>query len=490
MPARRGCAVSACFARVELPVTFTAAALLAALEAHVPVRATGLVVGVSGGRDSACLLVAIAQLRRRGLSELPLRAVHVDHGLQPAAPEFRAACARACARYGVAFTVLTVSVDTAGGESVEAAARDARYAGFARDLQVGECLLTAHHADDQAETVLLQWLRGAGVKGAAAMPACRSLGPGFHVRPLLEVSRRELEQFAAAEGVVACSDPMNVDVRFDRAYLRAQVWPVLLRRWPGAATALSRAGRHAAEAQGFLDRAGAATLARLQDGEALCVTGLRALPRAEQLNVLRFWIARRGVVLPPVARLNEGLRQILDAAADRQPMLRWGGHALRRHRERLYLTAAALPTVLSGEWCIGTAGRGIAQGGQGREAGQAEQGASLGAQPSIELGAGLGRLRWTSQRGGLDVARLPDTLTVRGRRGGETLKVARGARTRTLQHLCQEWGVVPWMRDALPLVYAGGALIAVGDLWLDARWCVAVEAPGFGCAWDDAPGIV
>src|SRR3984957_20119820 len=126
---------------------------------------------------------------------LPLRAIHIDHGLQAAAADFRAACVTLCDRLRIPLRIVAVEVAREAGVSIEAAARDARYAALSKEMQPRECLLTAHHRQDQAETVLLQALRGAGVKGMAAMPACRPLGPGWHVRPLLDVAHGDLEQF-------------------------------------------------------------------------------------------------------------------------------------------------------------------------------------------------------------------------------------------------------------------------------------------------------
>ena len=433
------------------------------LEAHTPTAATGLVVALSGGADSASLLTALAAPDLPSFRGLPVRAVHVDHGLQPEAGAFRAACDELCRRLHVPFDIIPVNVDCGAGASIEAAARDARYAGLARQLAAGECVLTAHHASDQAETVLLQLLRGAGLKGLSAMPVCRPLGKGWHLRPLLEVARSELRRFAADAGVSAVTDPMNLDPRFDRVYLRQRLWPLLEERWPGAAIALSRSARHAAEAQELLDVAASQTVRALRDGGALSVTGLRALAPGEQVNAVRHWISARAVAPPPTARLVEALRQMIHAHADHLPEVAWGEHALRRYRDRLFLTAAHPPRIdARREW-------------------------HFESEPVFDLGEGLGRLSWAPQNGGLDLARLPPTLGVRRRRGGETLRPQRRARTQSVQHLCQSLGVLPWMRDALPLLYAGDELIAVGDLWQDARWCVANGATGAGCVWQDSP---
>jgi tRNA(Ile)-lysidine synthase len=350
--------------------------------------------------------------------------------------------------------------------SIEAAARDARYAALARELKGGECLLTAHHSQDQAETVLLQALRGAGLKGMSAMPMSRPLGSGWHLRPVLDVPRDELLACGARSSGACTEDPMNQDLRFDRSYLRAQVWPLIETRWPGSAAVLSRTARHVAEAQELLDDAAAVHVTRLRDGDALSLPGLRALKAKERINALRLWLRAADVEPPSTARLTEALRQMLEAKEDHLPAIVWGNHALRRYRQRVYLTPALTPRLEGGHrWPVAP-------------------GAVL------DLGPGLGRLRWTEQSRGLDVQRLPDAVIVRPREGGETLKPAAQAKTQSVQHLSQSQGVLPWLRDALPYIHAGDSLIAIGDLWLDARWCAPLGQAGFAVVWDEGPIIV
>lgn len=436
--------------------------LLLEIQAALPAGSSGIVIGLSGGTDSTALLALLTRAPRL----LPLRAVHINHGLQAAAADFQGACRQLCERLGVPLDIITVNVSTAAGVSLEATARDARYAALRRELRSGECLLTAHHQEDQAETVLLQLLRGAGLKGLSAMPTCRTFGAGWHVRPLLHVARAELLEAARSLDIAGVVDPMNADLRFDRAYLRHQVWPFLAARWPGAATALSRAAAHSASAHSLLDESAARHWCRVRDGAQLSVAGLRALHVEDRLNVVRYWLVTAGVQMPSTARLVEALRQILNARPDQSPRVTWGDCALRRYRDRLFISAAQVPSLPDTQrW-------------------------SCALDATLELGAGLGSLEWRPRRGGLDANRLPTELDVRRRRGGELLKPARHARTQSLQHLCQVMGVLPWMRQALPLIFADDALIAVGDLWTDARWCVGAQEVGQGVAWVAAPTVL
>ncbi len=439
--------------------------LRATLERLLPPDATGIVIGLSGGLDSSCLATALAELAARAAlpGALPLRAVHVDHGLQSASGAFLKQSASLCRRLGMAFAIEVVEIELPPGASIEAVAREVRYRALAAQLAPGECLVTAHHSDDQAETFLLQALRGAGPKGLASMPERRPLGAGWHLRPLLWVAHRELLQFAAKHGVESIEDPMNHDRRFDRSFLRHEIWPQLERRWPAAGAALARAAQHSADSQHLLDALADEDLAGAADGVALSVIGLRRLAPSRRLNALRRWLALEGAVLPSTARLTEALRQMLEAREDHLPVVSWGAHALRRYRERIFLTAGEMPR-LSGalEW-------------------------NWRADPRLALGEGLGCLRAVEQAGGLALDKLGASLQVRPRAGGEKLRIARTGRAQSVQHLCQAMGILPWARDALPFIFQSDELIAIGDLWSSGPLRAATGVPGLVFAWEQAP---
>jgi tRNA(Ile)-lysidine synthase len=441
-------------------VSFSAASLGAVLGQLVPPDTSGLVVGLSGGLDSSCLATALVQL-----AALPVRAVHIDHGLQPASSAFREHSAALCRRLGIELAIVAVPNGVRAGESIEAAAREARYLALAAELARGECLVTAHHCEDQAETFLLQALRGAGPKGLGSMPPRRPLGAGWHLRPLLGVARRDLRQFAAEHGIEAVEDPMNRDARFDRSYLRHGVWPRLEHRWPGAARALARAAQHSADAQALLDVLADDDLAGVRDGEALSIVRLRRLQEVRRLNVLRRWLNLSGAVPPSTARLTEALRQMLGARADHLPVVAWSDYALRRYRDRVFLTPAVTPRLRAAhQW-------------------------NWRADPVLELGEGLGRLRAISRGGGLALGEHDGTLLVRARAGGECMRIGPQRRARSVQHLCQSRGILPWLRDALPYIYLGEELLAIGDLWTSAPWQAPAAAPGVAFAWESSPHV-
>ncbi len=423
--------------------------------------AARLCVALSGGVDSVALLAACAVLRPRH-PDLVLRALHVNHGLQAGAPAWEAHCRRLCDGLAVPLGVLGLALRPARGASVEAAARDARYAALAASLGPGEALLTAHHQDDQLETVLLQLLRGAGLRGLSAMPARAVLGPGLHLRPMLGLPRRALEAYCREAGLGWVEDPMNGPDGSDRGYLRARVTPALADRWPAAARSASRTARHLAEAQGLLDDLAAADAATVADGACLRVAPLAGLSRPRQANLLRWWLRGQGLGAPSTARLEACLRQMLDAREHALPVVRWPRGEIRRWRGRLY-AMRPMPATAPGPWAFG---------------------------PEAECSVpGVGRVVLAPVRGeGLDPGRLDASLRLQLRHGGERIQLAGLARPAPLDELFRKSGVPPWIRDRTPLLYAGPRLLAVGSRWIDAKAAARPGEPGVVLRWEPEPG--
>ena len=428
-----------------------------------------LCVALSGGVDSVALLAALAgepaaaaaQPRKRGRSRPAgprIRAVHVHHGLHPNADQWAAHCEKVAAHLGVPLTIVRVKVDRPRGSSLEAEARAARYEALSNALQPGEVLLTAHHEDDQLETVLLQLLRGAGVAGLAAMPESAPFGAGQLVRPMLTCSRAEIESWVRGQGLTWVDDETNADERLDRNYLRRRVLPAIRERWPSAASAVSRSAKHAAEARRLLDALALADVERAANGRELFVPRLRALDADRRRNAVRFWIARAGFALPDTRRLDEIVGPLLDARADANPQVSWNGVSVQRHADLLSLSTtparkgaprgAPPPDALEWRW-------------------QSHATLALG-----ETGSTLTIV--PDRHGPLDLDALPETLLLRPRRGGERLRPSRGRPTKTLKALLQEARVPLAERERLPLVFAGDRLIAAGDRWVEA----SVQATG------------
>ena len=438
---------------------FGAERLASLLDAADPGWRDGrIAVAVSGGLDSTALLHALAAIA--GRESLALRALHVDHGLQPRSAEWAEACRAACRAAGVALEVIRLDLAPGRGESVEAVAREARYAALAARLSDGERLLTAHHRDDQLETVLIQLLRGAGVSGLAAMPVRARLGRGWQLRPLLEVDRSELARYAVQAGIAWQEDPMNAATRFDRAYLRERVLPAIRARWPAASATVSRSAGHLAEASRLLAGLAAGDAAAVLDDGRLTLSALGRLPRDRQVNLVRWWLHREGLRPPPAVRLAAALPEFFVARPDAAPALRWNSGEVRRYRGRLY-ALAPLPVPPR---------------------------PSLAGAP-LELGEGLGRFRLVTGRDGGLRPNDGERAEIRFRAGGETLQPHPARPRKRLKDLCQEAGIVPWMRDRLPLVFVGGRLVAVGDLWIDAACAAPAGDPALKPVWESRPRL-
>ncbi|MDP2880948.1 MAG: tRNA lysidine(34) synthetase TilS [Azonexus sp.] len=275
---------------------------------------THLWVGLSGGCDSVVLLHALSRL---GLGQIS--AIHVHHGLSDNADAWAGFCAGYCERLAIPLTIRHVAVNTSSGLGLEAAARAARYAAFAECA--GGSLLLAQHRGDQAETVLFNLLRGTGVTGAAGMPAERSFGGLRLLRPLLDVSRAEIESYASAEGLGWITDESNADTSLTRNFLRHEALTAISQRFPSAEASLAQAASHFAEAAGLLDELAAHDWKLVGEGDAARTLALRQLSLPRLKNLLRHRLRCLGWQVPVASRLEEFARQLQSAAPDRHPEL-------------------------------------------------------------------------------------------------------------------------------------------------------------------------
>ncbi|WP_240031967.1 tRNA lysidine(34) synthetase TilS [Pseudomethylobacillus aquaticus] len=411
-----------------------------------------LTLAFSGGLDSRVLLHLLHQLRAD--QSFQLQAVHIHHGLNPDADAWAAFCAAECERLQVPLQIKHVQVPRDSGLGVEAAARAARYAALAE--AGGDYLLLAQHEDDQAETVLLQLLRGAGLRGLAGMAAAdvqRRL-----LRPLLNCSRASLLACAREQALDWVEDGSNADPHYDRNDWRLRLLPAIRERYPAANTTLARAARHLAEAAELLDE-----LAMLDAGEhaqaaTLPVARLTLLSEARARNLLRSWLAWHGVQPPSSVRVQQMLHQLLHARADAAIKIVLHGLDteawLRRYHGMIYIET-------NNPW----------QDRPLRWHGEEEL--------ALPDGGALQFLRRTGE--GLSLQLLQDKiLAIRFRQGGERFKPVATRPTRTLKYLLQQIELPPWQRQRLPLLYAEDSLVVV---------------PGVGVAWDwqaqpGEPGVV
>lgn len=441
-----------------------------------------LIVGFSGGLDSTVLLHVLASYPTLFAK---LVAVHVNHGISARAPHWQAHCEQFCHHLDI--PLITQSVQFDRSANIEERARIARYAVFSSLMTEQNCLILGHHLDDQAETVLLQLFRGAGVDGLAAMSDWGKLGLGGMARPFLNHSRTQLENYAVLHQLRWIEDESNQDINYSRNYLRQQIIPLLKKKWPGVVGNIARTAIHCQQAKRNLDslaegdsrliskhakerevqedmegrtatytpvKENLSTLSTKQfstpdevgnKGNAseensdvllnnfLLITPLKELSRDRLVNLLRVWLKNNRVQLPSTATFERLIDEVIFASSDAIPEVSWTEVIVRRYQRHLYIDRKSinkLPSCI--EW-------------------------SVFPLPLIIADLEINLLAKKSTQG--LVAPPNAKISVRFRQGGEEF-VWHG-QTKRLKKLFQEWGVPPWLRERIPLVYFNDTLAAV-----------------------------
>jgi tRNA(Ile)-lysidine synthase len=411
-----------------------------------------LLLALSGGMDSVALAHALghdAGARARGL-----RAVHIDHGLHADSAAWAERCAAQCAAWSLPLMVERVTVPLASGRGLEGAAREARYAAIAALMKPGEIVLTAHHADDQAETLMLRLLRGASPGGLAAMRALRPLPPGWLARPWLDVPRDAIHTYAKAHALAWTDDPANADERHLRNYMRHRVLAPLRERVPQAATSLSRSAALLGAADDELAIVADATLAGLLDapGHSIALPALRGLSTYLRGAVLRLFCERAGMAAPDATALREIDATLLPADDDAQAHVRWRGGGLRAWRARGYplMHAEHDATYETIAWDT---------------------------RAPLTLPDATGVL---VIEGGMPETML---LHVRPRGGGERIALHPRRPSQSVRTALQSLGVPPWLRAGAPYVWQGDTVLAVGDWLIAHRFAAQLRERGARFVW-------
>lgn len=415
---------------------------------RLPLAGQTLTLALSGGRDSVALLVLLLGVQQE--LGFKLHALHVNHHLSPHADQWQAFCEQFCQSRSVPLRVEHLDLQRQGGESLEALAREGRYRAF---LQAqGSYVVLAHHADDQAETFLLQALRGAGPNGLSAMPLQRDHGEKILLRPLLGSRRVDIDGWLAAQGLDWVEDESNADARYRRNALRRLIMPELERIQPGAATALGRAASYCAETSELMRELA------LIDGnpqtDSLDVAELSPLSPARARNLLRVWLMLQGVRMPSALALEEFLQQILSAGTDRQPLLPLDDGSIQRFQGRLYRVPAWSPVPVSLVW------KGEHQ---------------------VRVPGWSGCLSLVEADQGLDPVRLYDcTIDFCTRQGGERIKLAANRPSQSVKKLFQQSAIPPWERQRWPLLQVRSELVAIPGLGVSLDW---QKQPGLMVHW-------
>ena len=392
-------------------------------------------VGFSGGADSSALLHALHKSRDE--LQAPIHAVHFHHGLNPGADDWQHHCQKFCQERDIGFTSDKLEIKRTNRASIEEESRNRRYLAIGEMLRNGDIYLTAHHADDQAETVFLNLMRGSGVEGLAGIPQLRKLGKGWVARPLLYTRRSELENYLIRHGIDWLEDPSNKDPSFDRNFLRNFLFPQLETRWPGVVRRLTRSARTA--------RISATALAELieihceqllHNRHRMPLRPFLQLEPPMRALVLRQWLRRQEIPALPEVRLNEFIKQIAGSTSSLAEV-RWANWQLKLYGNLIWLQGQIIPALeFSTDWTVGS---------------------------NMELDESLGFLQLVGPK-----ITIPGGWQVASRRKGERIRLHDQGVRRKLKDLLRESAIPPWLRSSIPVLYWDGEAVAIGD-WIIAH---------------------
>lgn len=396
-------------------------------------------VAFSGGVDSHVLLHVLKEMSAQleQLRHVEIKAVHVDHGLNEKSKQWAAHCQQVCAGYNIPLQILQVDATHRKGESPEDAARQARYNAFAGIIKKNDYIVTAHHQDDQAETLLIQLARGSGPAGLASMPTITPFHSAWLARPLLGFSREQLTTYASNANLTWIEDPSNENDDYDRNFIRHNVLPTLKSRWPKIVTTIARTARYNAEASQLLTQLAQIDIKEVQGPQrnTLLVSALLNFDVIRRDNLIRTWIKSLGLPLPQTIHMHHINHDVLGAKRDAQPKVNWVGCTISRYRDLIYAMQPLAPH-------------------------DCNQMHPWNLQESISI-AGIGILSVTHTNGsGLKNCDY-DNAYIRFRQGGEHCKPVGRAHTHELKKLFQEFNIPFWMRERVPLIYINDTLAGI-----------------------------
>ena len=433
-------------------------------------KANYLYVGYSGGLDSHVLLHVIIKL----IGKKRITAVHVNHQLSSNSDIWQKHCEDRCLEIGVDIICKTVSIKNRG-TGIEDAARNARYSVFEKLLKKNDLLILAHHADDQIETMLFRLFRGSGIKGMSGMPISRLLGNGELFRPLLPFFRRDLESYASANQINWIEDDSNLDIAFDRNFIRHKLIPTINERWPNSSFKLNRSANIFAESDFLINILAQKDFKIVKEvservGWSISIDKLNGFEIIRQKNILRYWFNLHNLTLPSHAVLDNALNQMIGSKIDAEPIVSWGDLQLRRFNKKLYL----LPLNFEDpNYSV-----------------KKKKGRELLEKNSIKWDGSSHLILPDSSslcvklkmKGGLRID-VKKNLEIRFRSGGERCKPQGRSGSNTLKKLFQEYSLEPWLRNNIPLIYIDNRLAAVGDLWVCDEFCAEPDELGIQLEW-------
>jgi len=430
-------------------LAFAAERLLHILQSFPVVKS--YIVGFSGGADSTALLHAISTIQNQ--LDVPVSAVHVNHDLHDDADLWQLQCETFCRQNGIELVCLRIKLEHRSGKGLEAEARHLRYEAISALLKPGDCLLTAHHADDQAETLLLNLMRGSGVDGLSAMPESRPLGRGVLQRPLLGFQNNALREYLGDNNIAWTEDPSNQYLNHDRNFVRHEVIPLLEKRWPEVSKRLLLTHKAMTDARKLLERLADEYLGQYLSHPFVLRINSQLLDEQELFKlVIRRWIKQSGSPSMPVYRLESFFEQLRQAGNDHKTAVAWGECSLHLFKQQLWLqTAREVLPCPSREWPPG--------------------------HNKLDLGRDVGQLVLEGE------ASPPGNFSVGARANMKETGISQGTHHKSLKNLFQTAGIPPWLRDCIPLCELDDELVAMGDWCFDERFASWLAENNLRLSW-------
>ena len=427
------------------------------------------VIAFSGGVDSSVLLHALVQLKKK-LAIPELVAIHVNHGLQQQAVEWEQHCRRICQNFGVDLIIEKSDINKNHIKTygVEQAARDSRYKIFNKHLQATDCLIQGHHKNDQAETILLRLCRGTGLDGLSGIPKTRKLTKAWLMRPMLNICRKQLTNYATANNISYINDPSNNDVNFNRNFIRHEILPKLESKWPKV---IDRLVATAMEAKEVADIISVNVEQNLQNCRAdsnsfftglysgLSISKLKGFSLEDQCRIIRLWLKESKVGLPSRDAINKIITEVMLSDASANPKIKMGAYFVRRYLDNLLLVSVNLisnSADIVWDWQKKPS---ITINGLNLAVVDCDVKSKL----SIKLPSGPVVIKFRPS--------IDPTIN---------FAIANRNCSKNLKKLMQEYQVPPWLRDNIPLLFVNNEMIAAPDLWVCDKY-KATKQPMYWC---------
>ena len=417
------------------------------------------VVGFSGGMDSTVLLHALKSIDH----DIPIIALHINHQMNDHSNAWSEFCNNSAVSMNVIFFTYKVEVDLKSGKGIEASLREARYAIFRDFIKEGDWLFTAHHLNDQAETLLLNLFRGSGLDGLSGINNFRDFSHGKLVRPLLRIDQKYLRNYAEKENLNWIDDPTNKDNNLDRNFLRNDIIPKLEKRWTSLSKRLGKVTQLANESKIHLSNLAKIDLAMVGKVDCYDLDLYRKLSEPRQRNLLRYSVNKMGLPSPPFNQLLEITKTIVNSGINSNPLVTWPGVEVRFYQNNLYLLPQIAPKKILKKFKIFPDNK------------------------IVNLGLGMGAISLEATAGfGIDSKIANQGLVVVFRKGGENIRPVDSDYNRKLKKLLQDKKIFPWMRDKIPILMVGDEIVCVADFWVAEKF---FKLNGYDFKWHQKPKL-